>query len=359
MARTTLGVGIIGLRHLHPRDYVPLFEQVEETQLVAVAEQDRVLLKAFTEDVDVEGYTDWTELLRREDIHLIALFLPHSECPGVAVQAAQMGKHILVEKPMAASAEGARRMVKAAQTHGVKLTTPYVWRYHPVSREIKRLIQEGVLGDLIACEGRCAAGRSDRYLHGNAPWMVHKAQSGGGPMLNLGVHWIDLFRWLLQDEVVRVSGEISHTTPGIDIEDNAFALLRFSQGAVATLDISYSVPPAYPRGRDLYISLRGTRGIVSWSPAWGDEADELLLCTDAPGYETAPLRRIALRSESVRGYSGVMGLQFMGDLAASILNDQPPPIPGEEGVRNLEIVEAIYRAAETAPKRRFGRDRQD
>ena len=344
---STLGVGIIGMQMTQPESYVPLFEQVEETRLVAVAESDAALLAGFEQKTGAVGIRDWRALIARDDVDLVAIFLPHSACPEAAIAAAEAGKHVLVEKPMAATSEGARRMAEAARRNGVKLSTPYAWRYHPVSAAIRQLVVEGVLGDVVACEGRCAAGRSDRYLQGNAPWIVEKAQSGGGPMHNLGVHWIDLFRWLLKDEVVRVSGEVVHTYPGIDIEDHAFALLSFEKGAVATLDISYSVPPAYPRGRDLFIGIRGTWGVVSWSPAWGDEADELLVCSDAEAYRDAPLRRIAIQSEKVSGYGGVMGLAFLRDFVRAIVEDKPPAVSPEDGVEALNVVEAIYQAAET------------
>ena len=342
-----LGVGIIGLHHLHPESYVPLFEQMEETRLVAVAELDAALLEGFERKTGATGHSDWRTLIARDDVDLVVIFLPHNACPEAAISAAEAGKHVLVEKPMAATSEGARRMAEAARRNGVKLSAPYAWRYHPVTKTIRKLIEEGVLGDIVACEGRCAAGRPDRYLLGNAPWIVEKAQSGGGPMHNLGVHWIDLFRHLLKDEVARVSGEVVHTHPEMDIEDHAFALLRFEKGAVASLDISYSVPPAYPHGRDLYIEIRGSAGVLSWSPAWLGETDELLICSDAESYRDAPLRRMAIQSEKVAGYGGVMGLACLRDFVRAIAEDRPPAVSPEDGIQALRVVEAIYRAAET------------
>ena len=78
-------------------------------------------------------------------------------------------------------------------------------------------------------------------------------------MFNLGVHWIDLYRWLLADEVVEIIGKNVHVNEQYDIEDNSFALLTFSRGTVLALDISYTVPESYPFGRDLYLALRGAR----------------------------------------------------------------------------------------------------
>ena len=88
---------------------------------------------SFINDFPVRGYADWRQLLERERLDLAVIFLPHADCPDAAVACAERGVHVLVEKPMAASAEGVRRMIAAAEQAGVILSTPYVWRYHPVA----------------------------------------------------------------------------------------------------------------------------------------------------------------------------------------------------------------------------------
>ena len=343
--RNPIGIGIIGLQHLHPRGYIELLRQTPEMGVVALAETDEALRGRLSQESGIEGHPNGQELLDREDVDAVAIFLPHSECPDAVVRAAEAGKHILVEKPMASTSEGARRMVEAARAHDVKLTTPYLWRFHAVSQEIKRLISDGALGEIVACEGRCMAGSPWRYTENDAPWMLDPEKSGGGPMLNLGVHWIDLFRWLLEDEVTRVSGEVHALSHGLEIEDNAFALMTFRSGAVATLDISYAAPVGYPGGRDLYVSLRGTLGTVSWSPAWGEYEDELVLHTQASAYRDAPARTFRFSSRPVEGYAGAMGLEFLNAFARCIVRDEPPPVDPEDGVRAVEISEAIYRSA--------------
>ena len=242
------------------------------------------------------------QLLEREHLDLAVIFLPHADCPDAAVACAQRGVHVLVEKPMAASAEGVRRMIAAAEQAGVILSTPYVWRYHPVALEMKKLIEQGVTGRIVGCEGRCAAGRLSRYTEAHAGWMLEKARSGGGPMCNLGVHWIDLYRWLLADEIVEVIGKNVHVNTQYDIEDNSFALLTFSRGTVLALDISYTVPESYPFGRDLYLALRGVTGVLSWSPSFEGIKERLFVCSDvgrilaslspAPGFRSPPAVRL-------------------------------------------------------------------
>ena len=348
MAETeNLSVGFLGLSHLHPRSYMPVFQAIPGTPVTAVADSNRAVLEAFVRDFAVRGYADWREMIDKERLDLAVVFLPHFQCPEAAIACAERGAHVLVEKPMAAGSEGVRRMIAAAQKAGVFLSTPYVWRYHPVVRHMKKLIDEGVLGRIVGCEGRCAAGRLSRYIEGNAGWMLVKALSGGGPMYNLGVHWIDLYRWLLAEEVVEVIGKNVHVNETYDIEDNSFAILTFSHGTVLALDISYTVPDSYPFGRDLFLALRGTAGALSWSPSFEGIKERLFVCSDSGDYVEAPRRQIDFELQHQPGYAGVMGTRFLLDLVRSIRTGTHPAITGEDGLRALEVVEAIYRSAES------------
>jgi predicted dehydrogenase len=183
--------------------------------------------------------------------------------------------------------------------------------------------------------------------------MLARARSGGGPMYNLGVHWIDLFRWLLSDEVVEVVGKNVKVNSAYDIEDNSFALLTFSRGAVLMLDISYTVPASYPYGRDLYLALRGTGGVLAWSPSFEGVNERLFVCSDAGEFASAPRRHIDFELQSHPGYTGILGVEFLQDLARAIRERTAPAIPAEDGLRALEVVEAIYRSAESGRAERL------
>lgn len=341
----TLKAAIIGLGHLHPRSYMPLFEAVPQTQVVAAVEADPQLRESFCADFGLEGYATVEALLSDRKPDIAAIFLPHADCPEAAARCAEKGVHLMVEKPMAASAAGAQQIVDAAGAGGVKLTTGYCWRFHPVAHEFKRLVQAGAVGQVVGAEGRCAAGRLHRYIQGHAAWMLQRARSGGGPMYNLGVHWIDLFRWLLADEVVEVSGRNVKVNTEYDIEDNSFAHLRFSRGTIASLDISYTVPDSFPYGRDLYVAVRGTQGALMWAPAYEGEKDVLEVCSDAPAFSAAPRRSEVFELEPVKGYSGCMGKEYVRSFAEAILTDGTPQVTGEDGVAALKVVEAVYRSA--------------
>ncbi|MEX0776730.1 MAG: Gfo/Idh/MocA family oxidoreductase [Phycisphaeraceae bacterium] len=340
----TLKIGVIGLGHLHPRSYMTLFESVAGAKVVAAADASAALRDAFCNDFGVTGYATTAQLLAAQDLDIAAIFLPHADCPEAAAQCAAKGVHLMVEKPMAASAAGARAIVAAAAKAGVMLTTGYVWRLHPVAREFKALIQSGVIGQVVAAEGRCAAGRLQRYIEGGAPWMLQKARSGGGPMYNLGVHWIDLFRWMFQEEVIEVCGRNVKVNTQYDIEDNSFAHLRFANGAIAALDISYTVPDAFPYGRDLYLSVRGTQGVVTWAPAFEGQRDTLLICSDHPSFNGSPRVTREYELQPTPGYCGFMGASYVRQFVDCVRRNQTPPITGDDGVAALQIVEAIYQS---------------
>jgi len=332
-----------------------LFKAVPQAQVVAVMEPNPALCDAFCQEFGLRGYGDLDAMLAREKLDVAAIFLPHADCPAAAAKCAAMGVHLMVEKPMAASAAGAQQIVDSARAGGVLLTTGYVWRLHPVAREVRKLIADGAIGQVVGAEGRCAAGRLQRYLDGHSPWILQKARSGGGPMYNLGVHWIDLFRWMLNDEVVEVSGRNVKVNTLYDVEDNSFAHLRFGQGTIAALDISYTVPDAFPYGRDLYLSVRGTRGVISWAPAYEGQKDEVFICSDQPAFKGSPRVTRTYELQPTPGYSGFMGREYVEGFLECIRTKGTPAIGGDDGVAALKVVEAIYRA--DAEKRWVGVDK--
>lgn len=343
--------GIIGLAHLHPLTYVPLFEQSNEIQLTAISEPDPNLLKSglatLKLSVPVQSYRDYRQLIDDAGVDMVAIFSPHHRCPEVVDYAASSGKHILVEKPMAASVEGGERILRAVEKAGVIASTPYLWRYHQAAIEIKKILDNAYLGRVFALEGRCIAGRIQRYIDGNAGWILTKEQGGGGAMWNLGVHWIDLFNWLLGGlKPLRAYCEMDSFSAGCEVEENAQAIVHYENEITAVYNIGYSSPPSYPYGRDLHINIRGALGSISWNPAFEGQEDEIFICSDHPDLSDAPNRRIRLTQKVVPGYCGIMGLHYLNDFATWILNRQTPSITIADGLEALKVADLLYRSAE-------------
>jgi predicted dehydrogenase len=281
-------------------------------------------------------------MLEREKIDVAYVFLPHCDCDEAAVACAEKGIHVVVEKPVASTSEKAARIADACTKAGVLFSTPYLWRYHPVARKMKEAVESGILGQIVGCEGRCAAGGLHRYIEGHSEWMLQRAKSGGGPMYNLGVHWIDLFRWLLGSEIIEVTGKNVKVNADYDIEDNSFAIATFDNGATLALDISYTVPDSYPFGRDLYLAIRGTEGCLNFAPSFEGIHQKLFLCSNHPKFGGAPRQTIHFELENVPGYCGSLGLEYVNDIADNICTAKKPFIGGDDAVRALRVVEAIY-----------------
>lgn len=354
MADKKLNVGLIGLSHLHPRAYMPLFENCSNTEVVAVSDSNPELLKSFCEDFSVKGYADYKEMISNEKLDMAAIFLPHDECPDASIKCAENGIHLMVEKPIAQTADQVRRIAKAVEKNDVKITTGYCWRYHPVIKAMKDCIEKGMIGKVVSVEARLAAGRVDRYIKGNSEWMLEKAKSGGGPLYNLGVHWLDILCHLLQDEITDVCAINTQTSDAYDIEDGSIAMLKFNAGVVGVLTTSYIVPDCYPNGRDLYLGIKGTSGVLSYAPGYEGEkgssgagqTDVLELYSDSEKMEGSSARQIAFQLDKTEGYSGYMGKAYLEGFVDAIFNDKAPFINIKEAIQVLDVVDAIYKSDE-------------
>lgn len=347
-----LNVAVIGLGHLHPRGYMSLFDNCPDTEVVAAFDNDKALLDSFCNDFGIEGYTDLDELLDTEKIDIAAVFLPHCDCADAAIKCADKGIHLLVEKPIARTVDEVRAVAEAVKRNNVKITTGYCWRYHPVIRAMKDHIEQGSIGNIVTVEARLAAGRVDRYVKGNSQWMLEKAKSGGGPMYNLGVHWIDVLCYLLRDNIEQVCAVNTKTSNEYDIEDTSVALLKFGKGAIGVLSTSYIVPDCFPNGRDLYIGIKGTEGVLSYAPRYEGEqgsssagqTDVLELYSDSEKLSGSSARKFVFDLDKVSGYSGYMGKAYVDGFVASIIEDREPFITIRQAIDILNVVEAIYKS---------------
>lgn len=341
-----LGLGMIGLHHQHPRWYWPLWKHLPEYKPVAMADADAGFLDSENDFFGLDTHTDYRELLERPDVDVVIIWLPHSEMPEAVAQAAEAGKHIIVEKPCAANVAGAESIAATAQKFpNLKISVPYCWRTHPVSDEIVAAVEAGLFGQITAMEGRLNAGGAYRYIRDNSPWML-QASEGGGPMWNLGVHWVDYFRWITGREVVSVSGVASgpHGKPDRDIEDNAQALLTFDNGAIAMLDISYSLSDSYPDGRDIFVAIRGTLGGSAWKPNWEGTSNELLLVSEHESVGEDRSRRIPVACREIPGYCGQMAWEWLRRFAKNINENTQPLVSVDDIAAAIRVVDAFYRS---------------
>jgi predicted dehydrogenase len=340
----TFKVGVAGLRHPHAGAFLRSFRSLPEIELAAAWDEDA----AARQNPDLTAgvgavYDDYAAMLERDDLDFIAVLRPNVEAPAAAIQAAQAGKHLLVEKPMARTCAQLREVLAAARAAHVQVTTGYLWRYHPICRDIKGLLDAGELGRVWSCEARMVA--TTVKARGPEHWLFHEESSGGGILNWLGVHWIDLLRYLI-GEIVAVSA-ITANVGGedIDVEDVASVALRFANGAVGALYCGYLIPPGLPEGYDTELVLRGEAGWVAFNPTQSERT--LHVRTTVPRWRAAPARDVTYRLQHADAYGEEWGLEHLRDFLRAVETGEPALVNGDEALRTLEVVEAIYESART------------
>jgi len=224
-----VGCGLIGqkrLRSLRADDQVVAVADPVEARARALAAQAR----------DAVALTDWRQAIERPDVDAVFVSTSNDALAAVTLAAVEAGKHVLVEKPAARNPEELVPVIAAADQRGVCVQVGFNHRYHPAFQQARRLLESGTLGPLMFIRAR--------YGHGGRPgydkeWRANPEISGGGELLDQGVHLIDLSRWFLGD-FTDVQGHVATFFWDMPAEDNGFLLLKTAAGQVAWLHATWT-----------------------------------------------------------------------------------------------------------------------
>ena len=225
-----VGCGLVGRRR------ATVVRESAGDEVVIVADVDRTRAEEVARENGCLVTTDWREVVSRVDVDAVIVSTTNDWLAPISIAAAQNGKHVLCEKPLGRNPEESWQLVEAARANEVKLKTGFNHRHHAAIWKARELFDEGALGEI--CFLRC------RYGHGGRPgydreWRANPEISGGGELLDQGIHALDLFRWFLGD-LHEVVGFIRTSFWNTPVEDNVFALLRTAGGEVASLHASWT-----------------------------------------------------------------------------------------------------------------------
>ncbi|MFM9106115.1 MAG: Gfo/Idh/MocA family protein [Chloroflexota bacterium] len=226
-----LGVGIIGCGLVGRKRAAAM----SGARLVACADADPARAAELAATSPGAGaHADWRDLLARPDVDAVVIATTHDALAGVALAAIEAAKHVLVEKPAARSAEELDPVIAAERSAGVVARVGFNHRMHPAFMRAREIVDSGELGPLLYVRGR--------YGHGGRPgydreWRADPARSGGGELIDQGVHLIDLSRWFL-GEFPHVAGTIHTYFWNMPVEDNGFLTLSTATGQTAFLHAS-------------------------------------------------------------------------------------------------------------------------
>jgi predicted dehydrogenase len=251
-------LGFLGVAHFHADSYARVAKKLSNVEIAGVYDRSPGLASQFAENFGLRRYGGPEELLKDVDAVVIASEnVLHHE---YVLKAAEMGKHILCEKPMAVSLKQADEIVKTVEKTGIKFQMCYVMRYHTVSVLVKELLADGRIGKLLAMNGTNKLNRTLPLLR---PWFTDRELSGGGAVMDHTVHLSDLMRWYAGSEIVEVYTMIGrNVNPEIGVEDNFLTTVRMENGVIGSIDGSWTYASGHYTWGDVTMELVGSDGVL-------------------------------------------------------------------------------------------------
>ena len=378
MAR--IKVGIIGCGFIANRKHLPMLMLHEDVEVVAfcdlIKERAEASAKQFGKE-DAKVYTNYQDVVGRKDIDVIHVCTPNSSHAEITIAALQSGKHAMCEKPMAKTAAEAKAMLDAAKASGKKLTIGYQNRFRTDSQFIKKLCSAGELGDIYLGKGFATRRR------GVPIWGVFmdKEKQGGGPLIDLGTHALDLTLWMMDNyepvsalgstfnKIARIGSPANGMGPWdpdkYEVEDSAFGMVKFKNGATVILEASWAINMIV--ANEAMTMLCGTKAGVDMFPAGGP----IVRTAD---FQSAGDLSVRVNGENngklfIQNYS--MGAEFIGsggkkeDFAGGALemstwldairHDTDVVVKPEQAYTVTRILEAIYQSSANGELVLFGK----
>jgi predicted dehydrogenase len=314
-------------------------------KLVMVMSKSPARAQAVGEKYGVPYTTKVKDVLSNPDVDIVYIATPTVAHKDQAIAAAQAGKHVLVEKPLAMDLNEARAILDACRHAGVQCAAGHMMRFHGAHKEIKRILADRELGEIVFARAQLTCW----YPPIPGAWRQVWSEGGGGALMDLGTHCLDLLEWFV-GPVDRLTALVETVTFDYEVEDSATVLLRFANGAQGVVDVAFNVPDDAAQN---VLEIRGTKGAIYADHTIGQEPGgrvRLYQPGQVGGYDAAQAREghdIGVELEFPR--TNMYRAQAEAFVQA-IEGDFPPPVSGEVGLRALELT---IRAYEAARERRF------
>jgi 1,5-anhydro-D-fructose reductase (1,5-anhydro-D-mannitol-forming) len=323
----TLGWGIVGLGRIAATEIAPAITASTGGALISVVSRDQGRAEAFArEHGAATALDDYAKMLADPAVGAVYIATPNTQHAEQVVAAARAGKHVLCDKPLALTVTDARRCVEECRSAGVGLGITFQTRFFDGMAEAAGLIRDGGIGRVVAAEAQIGT-------RGNLPkgWRLDPALAGFGTLNNIGVHALDILRYLIGSEVSEVAAMAS-SEPGFEVDTTDLVLLRFRNDTLGQLIASQAIP--HPRDD---IALYGTEGRVSAPNLSRPDRDSVMSFITRDGE-----REFGVSS---RGSY----LRVVEAFTEAVSNGRDPSPSGEDGLRSVELTAAI---AESIRQRR-------
>ena len=328
--------GVLGVANIARTKVIPAFQRGEWTEVVAIASRDAARAQQAADELGIaRAYGSYEELLADPDVEVVYNPLPnHLHVPWTA-RAAEAGKHVLCEKPIALDAAEARELLAIRDRNGVMIGEAFMVRSHPQWIEARRLVREGRIGDLRLVSGYFS------YFKLDPDNIRNRLEFGGGGLMDIGCYPVNVARFIYGEEPRRVVSLIDRD-PEMRIDRLTSVLLDFPSGQ-ATFTCSTQLAAAQR------MQLFGTKGRVDIEIPFNAPPDQpVRIVVDDGAAAPAP-------GGEVIEFPAVDQYTRQGDaFSSAVLARTHPPVPLEDAIRNMEVIDAIFRSAETGSWEEIG-----
>jgi 1,5-anhydro-D-fructose reductase (1,5-anhydro-D-mannitol-forming) len=324
MSDDRIGWGIVGLGRIADSEIAPAVAAAGNSTLAGVVSRDLGRAREFAaRHGAASAYDDYAALLADPAVDAVYIATPNALHAEQVVAAAAAGKHVLCDKPLATAVADAERAVAACREAGVGLGITFQTRRHEGMRDVRELVAGGEIGPVRLVQLQLGPGRMLPKS-----WRTDPSLAGAGVMNNFGVHAFDLIRYLLGAEVVEATAVVD-VEPGYAVDTLALAVLRFDNGALAYVNANQSLP-----NPQLDLSVHGTEGTVLGRNVTRPNLTGSFTVIGPDG----------TRERTVSSTGAF--LATVQDFADAVLRGEDPSPSGVDGLRSVELIEALTRSAQ-------------
>lgn len=332
--------GVIGCGGIADRRTIPGMMLADNAELVAVMDVNAELAAQCKDKYSAKySFTDEASLLALDEVEAVYIASPVFCHKKQAMAAAAAGKHILLEKPVGLTVNEAREIAAYCEAKGVKLGVGFVMRFHTFHQQMRDAIASGKLGEIVSARAQLSCW----YPEMEGVWRQDPAKSGGGALMDMGVHCVDLIRYITGLEVTNVAGMIGNQIFSYKVEDAGAILMRLSNGATAYVDANFNIPDDAAVCK---LEIYGTKGsFFAEGTVSQEEAGIAILRTadDTTAYDASQARS---GSEAVEltGAGGNLYTKEVEAFGRAVLGEITVPVTTADAIRSQEVVEAAYRS---------------
>ncbi len=330
--------GIIGCGGIADRRTLPGMMLSETSEPYAVMDANLALAEKVKEKYGAKYATDrYEDILALDEVDAVYIASPVFAHKEQALAAAKAGKHILLEKPMGMTVADSEEIIAACERAGVKLGVGFMMRFHAYHSAMREVIAAGTIGEIVSMRAQFTCW----YPEIEGAWRQKKALSGGGALVDMGIHCIDLLQYISGLDAVECKGYTMTQTFGYEVDDSASVIMKMSNGAVAYVDANFNIPDA---AAACPLEFYGTKGSIIASGTLGQDEGgkvQVLACPADAGYD-AQQNRSLVEPIELKVTFGNMYTKEIDAFANAVINDTEPPVNGKNTLLVQKVIESIY-----------------